>query len=62
MATIPRVRLRKDLERSLQKGHPWLYAVGVITAGITAYYMFRLLFLTFFGPYRGDVDPSALGG
>jgi 23S rRNA (cytosine1962-C5)-methyltransferase len=26
VATIPRVRLRKDLERSLQKGHPWLYA------------------------------------
>jgi NADH-quinone oxidoreductase subunit L len=46
---------------ALETGHPWLYAVGVITAGITAYYMFRLLFLTFFGPYRGDVDPSALG-
>ncbi len=46
---------------ALQTGHPWLYAVGVITAGITAYYMFRLLFVTFFGPYRGNVDPSDLG-
>jgi NADH-quinone oxidoreductase subunit L len=45
----------------LATNHPWLYAVGVITAGITAYYMFRLLFVTFFGAYRGDVDPSDLG-
>ncbi len=46
---------------ALESGHPWLYAVGVITAGITAYYMFRLLFVTFFGAYRGGVDPSELG-
>ena len=46
---------------TLAAGHPWLYAVGVITAGITAYYMFRLLFVTFFGAYRGSVDPSDLG-
>jgi len=45
----------------LATNHPWLYAVGVITAGITAYYMFRLLFVTFFGAYRGAVDPSDLG-
>jgi NADH-quinone oxidoreductase subunit L len=49
------------LYETLAKGHPYLYAVGVITAGITAYYMFRMLFLTFFGRYRGDVDPSDLG-
>ncbi len=46
---------------ALETGHPWLYAIGVITAGITAYYMFRLLFVTFFGAYRGEVDPSDLG-
>jgi NADH-quinone oxidoreductase subunit L len=46
---------------ALETGHPWLYAIGVITAGITAYYMFRLLFVTFFGAYRGNVDPSDLG-
>ncbi len=49
------------LYETLSKGHPYLYAVGVITAGITAYYMFRMLFLTFFGTYRGGVDPSDLG-
>jgi NADH-quinone oxidoreductase subunit L len=46
---------------ALETGHPWLYAIGVLTAGITAYYMFRLLFVTFFGAYRGNVDPSELG-
>ena len=46
---------------ALQHGHPWLYALGILTAGITAYYMCRLLFLTFFGAYRGEVDPSQLG-
>ncbi len=39
---------------ALQHGHPWLDAIGVITAGITAYYMFRLLFVAFLGEYRGD--------
>jgi NADH-quinone oxidoreductase subunit L len=46
---------------ALESGHPWLYAVGVVTAGITAYYMFRLLFVAFCGTYRGEVDPSDLG-
>jgi NADH-quinone oxidoreductase subunit L len=49
------------LYETLQQGHPVLYAIGVITAGITAYYMFRLLFVTFFGQFRGNVDPSELG-
>ena len=46
---------------TLVLGHPILYGVLVLTAGITAYYMFRMLFITFFGTYRGDVDPSSLG-
>ncbi len=46
---------------TLQHGHPWLYAVGILTAGLTAYYMLRLLFVTFLGSYRGAVDPSDLG-
>lgn len=46
---------------ALLRGHPVLYGVGAVTAGITAYYMFRMLFITFFGTYRGDVDPSSLG-
>jgi NADH-quinone oxidoreductase subunit L len=32
----------------------WAYwLIGVITAFITSFYMFRLLFMTFFGDYRG---------
>src|SRR4051812_17556442 len=30
-----------------------LWAVGLITAGLTAFYMFRSVFLTFFGSFRG---------
>ncbi len=37
-------------------GHPWLYAAGIATAGITAYYMLRLLFVAFLGEYRGALD------
>src|ERR1700693_6060632 len=33
----------------------WVYwAVGVFTAFLTSFYMFRLWFLTFFGEYRGE--------
>ncbi len=49
------------LTETLAHGHPIMWAVGMITAGITAYYMFRMLFVTFFGAYRGNVDPSELG-
>ncbi len=44
---------------ALEHGHPVIYALGVLTAGITAYYMFRMIFVVFFGPYRGEV-PDAL--
>ncbi len=37
--------------------HPWMYWVGVVTAGMTAFYVFRCLFLTFFGDYRGHHHP-----
>ncbi|HEU5478731.1 MAG TPA: NADH-quinone oxidoreductase subunit L [Candidatus Tumulicola sp.] len=46
---------------ALQHGHPWMYAAGIVTAGLTAYYMFRLLFVTFLGNYRGEVAPAELG-
>jgi NADH-quinone oxidoreductase subunit L len=36
---------------------PWIYWVGTITAGLTAFYVFRAMFLTFFGKYRGDAHP-----
>ncbi len=33
----------------------WVYwLIGVITALLTSFYMFRLLFMTFFGDYRGS--------
>jgi NADH-quinone oxidoreductase subunit L len=45
---------------ALEHGHPILYALGVLTAGITAYYMFRMIFVVFFGPYRGEVPDAQL--
>ena len=36
---------------------PWMYWVGVITAGMTAFYVFRAIFLAFFGNYRGKAHP-----
>jgi NADH-quinone oxidoreductase subunit L len=34
--------------------HHWvLYAVGLITAGLTAFYMFRAFYMTFHGTFRG---------
>ena len=35
-------------------GSRWLWGIGVLTAGLTALYMFRLLFFTFFGECRAD--------
>jgi NADH-quinone oxidoreductase subunit L len=35
----------------------WVYwLIGVITAFLTSFYMFRLWFMTFFGDYRGAAD------
>ncbi|MGA8597794.1 MAG: NADH-quinone oxidoreductase subunit L [Bryobacteraceae bacterium] len=36
---------------------PWMYWVGVITAGLTAFYIFRAFFLAFVGEYRGHHHP-----
>jgi len=35
----------------------WMYWVGVITAGMTAFYVFRAIFLAFYGEYRGKAHP-----
>jgi NADH-quinone oxidoreductase subunit L len=32
---------------------PWIYWLGTLTAGITAFYVSRAMFLAFFGEYRG---------
>jgi NADH-quinone oxidoreductase subunit L len=34
----------------------FLYGVGLLTAGLTAFYMFRLLFITFNGSFRGTEE------
>src|SRR5207302_6409424 len=40
------------------KRHAWgVWAVSFVTAIITAFYMMRALLLTFFGDYRGAVEP-----
>ena len=36
---------------------PWMYWVGVLTAGMTAFYVFRAWFLAFSGEYRGHAHP-----
>ncbi len=41
------------LLNTLRAGQPVLFALGLFTALLTAFYMARLLFLTFFGRFRG---------
>lgn len=36
---------------------PWMFWAGALTAGITAFYVFRTIWLTFFGDYRGEAHP-----
>ena len=44
------------LEAAYGSGHSWLWFLGVITAGLTSFYMFRLIFMTFFGESRVDSE------
>ncbi len=37
----------------------FLWVIGLITAGLTAFYMFRLLFITFNGSFRGTEEQRA---
>ena len=41
--------------------YPVLWLVGFLTAGMTAFYMFRLYFLTFEGEFRGERSPPVAG-
>jgi NADH-quinone oxidoreductase subunit L len=43
--------------------HTWaheryLFYIALVTAGLTAFYMFRAIFMTFFGEYRGGAEPE----
>jgi NADH-quinone oxidoreductase subunit L len=41
---------------ALDSGHAVLFAIAVVAAFLTAAYMARLVFLTFFGPFRGGQE------
>jgi len=43
-----------DAARSGPNTNIWLWLLGLIAAGLTSFYMFRLIFLTFFGKPRYD--------
>jgi NADH-quinone oxidoreductase subunit L len=40
------------LFETFYRGHQWLWVIGVVTSLLTATYMFRLVYLTFFGRER----------
>jgi NADH-quinone oxidoreductase subunit L len=44
------------LESAAAGGHWVLYGIGLATAGLTACYMFRAVFLTFHGSFRGTEE------
>ncbi len=41
------------LWKTFASGNTILWVIGAVTAGITAFYMFRLVYLTFYGSFRG---------
>jgi NADH-quinone oxidoreductase subunit L len=45
---------KDEILLATQRASTPLWALGVLTAGLTSFYMFRLLFLTFFGAERYD--------
>ncbi|NUM52268.1 MAG: NADH-quinone oxidoreductase subunit L [Candidatus Hydrogenedentes bacterium] len=42
------------LASSLANGHPIVFGVSMLVAGLTAFYMFRIYFVTFWGQGRGE--------
>ncbi len=48
----------KDAILTAAYGHaPWMFWVGVVTAGMTAFYVWRAFWMTFWGEYRGHGHP-----
>ncbi len=45
---------KDEILSEARQASPMLWSLGVLTAGLTSFYMFRLLFLTFFGAPRYD--------
>ena len=50
------------LAHAFASGHTFIWAVGVATAYLTAYYMFRLFFVVFVAPPRKKAEPAPLDG
>jgi len=46
------------LAAALRHGYWWLWLLGLITAGLTAFYMSRAVFLTFFGQSRVPAEAA----
>ena len=46
------------LANALHNGHPIIYAVGLFTAFLTAFYMCRLFFVAFMGPEKAENHPQ----
>ena len=44
------------LGEAFKNGFLWVWAIGFVVAGMTAFYMFRLMGMTFWGP--SHVDPA----
>ena len=45
---------KDEILEAARASNPFLWALGLIGAGLTSFYMFRLIFLTFFGEPRYD--------
>ena len=45
---------KDEILGSTFRANPTLWAIGFVTAGITAFYMFRMYFMTFEGEFRGN--------
>ena len=50
---------KDEILLSLYDRSHWLYPIGLGSAFITAFYMFRLLFVTFHGKFRGAEEQQA---
>ncbi len=47
------------LASAWENHHPFIFALGLLVAGITAFYMFRIYFVAFWGKARSDKSKSA---
>jgi NADH-quinone oxidoreductase subunit L len=45
---------KDEILEAARASHPFLWILGLLGAGLTSFYMFRLIFLTFFGKPRYD--------